>query len=331
MMTLTEKLKSSKLISCDRVKASKYGIKSSKRRIVEFVIFVLMSTFTIFSKIVNKGDKDNLTDKFLDYSIVCIFINIGLTFIMKFMNKSVFALNHNKIYKLFRLLNSCSKVLVFFFTMVAYFNKIIPYWNQYVISFSLTNNLEFKSTNFNVSWLYNIFSLKDYHLTMSFYKDFLLDDKKHLITYALCLLTVVAFIPTVIYFVFTTIKSYVLIYALNVVIVPLTFIFLIPILNVFLLFKILTRPMPLFKYCYFDKNDKNYVFVEKRQIDGKYNKFKWFWKNFFLFLPLVIITVLSYVILGMGVYIYKKYDTGFNIVEIARIMVDTLKNKAFFK
>ena len=178
-MTLSEKIKQSHIIHCEREKASKYGIKNSKKRFIGVVIFIIMALFTIFSKIINKSDKDNLTAKLLDYSIICIIANLFLTFILKFMKKSVFALNYNKTYRLFKLLWHTSKVFVFFFTMVAYINKVLDYWDPYVELYALKNSYAFHAVTLSDKIITRDFIVVDEHnvYNMSFVKEFLCKQK----------------------------------------------------------------------------------------------------------------------------------------------------------
>ncbi len=327
-MTLIEKVKQSYIVDCQRVKASRYGIKSSKKRLVSFVIFIIMSSFTIFSKIINKADKDNLTTKFLDYSIICIMVNICLTFILKFMNKSIFALNYNKTYRFFKLLWHTSKVFVFFFTMVAYINKALGYWNPYIVMYAYTNSCTFRIEPLtNGKIIHDIVMLDDTNIyNVDFFKDFLFQKKiSHLITFVLCALTVLAFIPTFLYFVLIFIKTMIVFVFLHFALVPILFIFVIPVINLALLIRILVRPIPIFKYCHYDEKDKNFVIEEKRQITGINNKFKWFFINVLKFFPLVIITIGSYIVLGAGAYISHKYSLGLNIGKIIEIMAENVR------
>lgn len=327
-MTLSEKIKQSHIIYCEREKASKYGIKNSKKRFIGFVIFIIMALFTIFSKIINKSDKDNLTAKLLDYSIICIIANLFLTFILKFMKKSVFALNYNKTYRLFKLLWHTSKVFVFFFTMVAYINKVLDYWDPYVELYALKNSYAFHAVTLSDKIITRDFIVVDEHnvYNMSFVKEFLCKQKiSNLVTFVLCAFTILTFIPTFLYFLIIFIKTMLVFALLYFALIPALLIFLIPVLNLVLVIRILTRPIPTFKYCHYDEKDKNYVIVEKRKIDGINNKVKWFGLNLIKFLPLVIITLGSYVLLIAGAYISHKYSLGLNVGKIIEIMADNIR------
>ena len=313
MMTLEEKLYNSCVVSKKRYKAKKYGIQSSKKRRFGILVFILMSIFTIFSKIINKGDKGNLSDTFLNYSIYCIIAKMVISFILKFMNKSVFSLNHNYIYRFFKFLGNVANILVFFFTMVAYINKSIGYWNLFAEQYAVNNNTIYGIKEFNVDWIYEVktLTLKEDKPIVFIWKTFIPNEPiKHLITYALCVVSIITFIPTFIYFLIVGFKFMFILFAFNYIIPIFIIIFIIPILHIFLWLKLLFRPLPTFRYVYFDESDKSYVFVEKRKITGKYNRVAWFSKNFIKTLPITVIVLISATFYSLIIYTSYKYNYG---------------------
>ncbi len=322
MMTLSEKLESSCILSQSRCKAKKYGIKDKKKRWFGVIVFVLMSLFTIWSKIINRGDKGTLTDDFLNYSIICIVLKMFFTFILKFMSKSVFSLNHNRIYRVFKFFGAVSSCLVFYFTMVAYINKSIGYWNEFALKYINDNNLTEKTLEANVDWIYNVvkIELNEDESFLSFIWNIFLSSEpiNHKFTYALCTLSIITFVPTFIYLMISFLKGIIIMVAINYLLPIFLLVFCLPVIHIILWIKILFRPLPNFTYVYFDDNDKSYVIVEKRKVTGKYNKAVWFRKNFIRTLPITILVLSSATLYSLMIWTSYKYNLGVDLPQIMK-------------
>ncbi len=322
-MTLAEKLDSSCVVSRKREKASKYGIKQSKSRWLGLIVFILMSAFTIYSKFVNKGDKNNLTEEFLNYSLICIGLKLFFTLILKFIDKSVFALNHNFTYRLVKLLGNVSTTLVFFFTMVAYINKSLEYWNEFAKTYCEENNLKSELFKMPVPWLINVITftpmIKGEEVApINFIWNIFVYEESfaHMITYILCLVTIITFIPTLFYFVVILLKTALGLFLIYHIAIPALLIMLCPVIHLLVLIKLLARPSPRFRYIRFDEEDKNYVFVESRKMVGGYNRLSWFWKNFLIMLPFTLIIVASSIVYCTMIYTSYTYGLGFDLPAI---------------
>lgn len=325
MMTLAAKLESSYVVSQRRYKAKRYGIKSSKKRWVGFVIFLVMALFTIVTKIINKGDKGTLTDTFLNYSIYCIIAKLAITFVLKFMDKSVFSLNHNHIYGFFKFFGNVANVLVFFFTMVAYINKSIGYWNLFAEQYAVDKNITYEIYGLNVDWIYevNVLKLKDDELGFFFFFEAFIPNEPlmHLLTYVLCAFTIITFIPTFLYFL-GVILNMIYIIVFNYLLPIIVLIFILPVLHIILWLKLLFRPLPTFRYVHFDENDNDYVFEERRKLTGKYNRTAWFFKNFILMLPITIVVLISATFYSLIIYTSYKYNYGTDLSLIMKQMIN---------
>ena len=326
MMTLAAKLESSYVVSQKRIKAKRYGIKSSKNRWIGFVIFLAMALFTIVTKIINKGDKGTLTDTFLNYSIYCIIAKLAITFVLKFMDNSVFSLNHNRIYGIFKFFGNVANVLVFFFTMVAYINKSIGYWNLFAEQYAVNKNTAYKTNGLNVDWIYEvkILELKDDELGFFFFFESFLRNEPlmHLLTYALCAVTIITFVPTFLYFLAMILKSLLYLISFNYLLPLVILLFILPVLHIIIWLKLLFRPLPTFRYVYFDESDKDYVFEERRKLTGGYNKVAWFFRNFILVLPLTVIVLISATFYSLIIYTSYKYNYGTDFSLIMKQMIN---------
>lgn len=326
MMTLAAKLESSCVISQRRCKAKRYGIKSSKNRWIGFVIFLAMALFTIVTKIINKGDKGTLTDTFLNYSIYCIIAKLAITFVLKFMDNSVFSLNHNRIYGIIKFCGNVANVLVFFFTMVAYINKCIGYWNLFAEQYALSKNTTYEIYGLNVDWIYEVktLKLKDDELGFFFFFESFIPNEPfmHLVTFALCAITIITFVPTFLYFLVVIAKSIIYIIAFNYLLPIVILIFILPVLHIIIWLKLLFRPLPSFRYVYFDETDKNYVFEERRKLTGRYNRTAWFFRNFILMLPITVIVLISATFYSLIIYTSYKYNYGIDFSLIMKQMIN---------
>ncbi len=317
-MTLEEKLQNSEIISQKCVRASRYGLVTGKKRWFGLIVFIIMSLFTIFSKFINQGDKDSLTEEFLNYSLVCIALNMFFNLLLKFMNDSIFALNHNFVFRLTRFLGSLSKVLVFFFTMVAYINKVMTYWDDYVIKYALEHNMEVHESEF-ISWLIKFKYIDG--IDNNFVWDFFYNEPlKHILTIVLCFVTIITFIPTLFYFIGVAFKALIAALVIYQLLIPFTLVFCLPIVHIIVLLKVLKRPRPSFRHIKPHPENKDLVIVERRRITGKVNRFAWFWKNFLMFLPATLLVIISADFYCMLIYISLKYGYGFDMAKIFETM-----------
>lgn len=225
MMTLEEKLDASVALSYKKVPLKKMGILTSKQRKKSLIVFILMLIFTIYTKFILKS---------LSFGLLAFFIilNLGTLFVLKLMSKSTTALNHNHIYKFIVFLNKICKVGIFAFSIIGYYEHFKTYILEH----------------------YTINSAGEL-------PDVLLDLLKTDFKFISFVVTVILFIPTFIYFVIFFLKYYFLpSYA-----VYLTFlVIMIPILNLYFIYKILTYKKNTFLYYYLDEDGAS-VIVETRE------------------------------------------------------------------
>lgn len=210
-VTLSEKVNESTVIDSYQIKAETMGIQTKKQRIKSFIFFLIVSLYTIYSKIIMKKDSDVFdTDLMLNISIGCLIFNMFTMLILKILGNSILALNYNKTYKLFVFLNKLSKLCVFGFGVLAFaqrFGAIAEY--KYGLSI-----FEFLGEFFNGQ-------IEIIDILNS-------DDNEAIILFSF-LISAITFIPTFLYFVVSSLKYGIIIYAYFLSLV----LYAVPILNIF--------------------------------------------------------------------------------------------------
>ena len=263
-MTLEEKLDASVALSYKKIPLKKMGILTPKQRTRSLIVFILMLIFTIYTKFILKSLSFGLLAFF-------IFLNLITLFVLKFMSKSTTALNHNHIYRFVVFLNKICKVGIFTFSIIGYYNHFKVYIPEH----------------------YTINSVSEL-------PDVLLDLLKTDFKFISFIGTVILFIPTFIYFIIFFLKYYVLpSYA-----VYLTFlVILIPILNLYFIYKILTYKKNTFLYYYLDE-DGTSVIVETREFQSPTRTIYTILIKLLIVIPILII---------IGIVYYQFAQEIFNI------------------
>ncbi len=300
-MTLNEKLVNSTPTKTYNIPLSKLGIQSPTKRAHGLIIFIFSSAFTIFTKVFLKSDSGNLTESLLNASLICIVINIILMFILQFISSSVFALNHNYLYRIVLFLSNVAKVFVFFFTFLAYANKILTMWNDYLNEYypdkiqmtyylnnngTVFNNLKIEIYKFD--YIYGTYP--DIDEINSVLKDF--------ITVTHCQLTLLLFLFSLSTFgsTFTFFLTKLLsLFFYSFAYWMYALFCLIPIMNILVLITFWKKKKTSFKYYRQLDPEDDVVQMEVRTYK-KLDKNDNFLKNFVIYLPYTIITIISYVL-----------------------------------
>lgn len=284
-MTLSEKLDESIVVDEYKVHTSTMGIQTKKQRIKSFIFFLAVSIYSIYSKIILKSDSDVFTTQLiLNISLICLAFNMFTMFVLKILGNSILALNYNKTYKLFVFLNKLSKVCVFGFGAVAFtirFGTICA--NKYN-----TSIYQFLADLYlgNIEWI-----------------DILNSSDKEAIILISLIVSIITFVPTVIYFILSSLKYGVIVYTYFLSLI----LYAIPILNVVLVKKFLQTNRNKFKYYKFNEKDKRTIDVEVRELKGVTNKLSGFIKNIVLGLPYIVVTIGSYVAIYVVFNMYVKF------------------------
>ncbi|MDE5546435.1 MAG: hypothetical protein K2I88_03130 [Anaeroplasmataceae bacterium] len=224
-MTLEEKLDVSSIISAKEIPLKKMGILTSKQRRRSLIIFFLMLAYTVYTKFILKTN-------FFDFITIFIILNMLTLLGLKIMKKSTIALNHNQLYKFLVFLNKLCKVAIFAFSIYEYYQHFSVYIPEH----------------------YSISSKEDL-------PDVLLDLLKTDFKFISFIISILLFIPTLIYFLVFSIKYY----FLTIVFVYVIGILFIPVINIIIIFKLVFEKKNTFKY-YHMNEDGTAVVVETREI-----------------------------------------------------------------
>lgn len=262
-MTLQEKLDCSTVIEERRMSRKDLGLLTKKQRKTSLIIFLLMSLYTIYTKIILKYEG-------FDWPIFFLVLNIITLFFIKITSNSVFQLNHFTLSKVIIFINKACKIGVFIFSFIAYlelFNEL--YKTLYDCTFGeyLLQILMHEKT---VESLFEV-SLNNTIKIISFF------------------VSVVLFVPTFLYFIFSTLKSF------SFIIVYLLFaiVLLIPLLNISIYLNFLFDNNKIFYY-YRGVEDSEDVIKETRTIGKKGIFFGKIMTKFLFTIPHIIFVVIAY-------------------------------------
>ncbi|MDE7105770.1 MAG: hypothetical protein K2O22_01235 [Anaeroplasmataceae bacterium] len=248
-MTLEEKLDASIILNQKKMPLKKIGILTPKQRRRSLVVFILMLIFTIYTKFILKSFS-------FDFLAFFIILNLVTLFILKLMSKSTTALNHRYIYRFVVFLNKVCKVAIFAFSIVGYYEHFKVYIPE---NYTINSKEDLPEVLFDL--------LKTDFKFISFIG------------------TVILFIPTFIYFIIFFMNYYVL----PSMAVYLGFLaILIPGLNLYLIYRIVTYQKNTFLYYYLDE-DGTSVIVETREFQSPIRSIQIVLLKILILIPIIII------------------------------------------
>ncbi len=127
-MTYQEKLKNSTVIKTGVIPKANFGLVDGKKRKRSVLAFLLIAGYTILNKFVF-----NTIAEF-DFLYVVLIVNLISLFILKLTNRSIFELNHMKLYSVVYFISRVCKLIIFisiFLESTTYFLKYFE--NFYVV------------------------------------------------------------------------------------------------------------------------------------------------------------------------------------------------------
>lgn len=264
-MTLEEKLDASVILNQKKIPLKKMGILTAKQRKKSIIIFILMLIFTIYTKFI-------LKKFYFDFLAFFIILNLITLFILKLMSKSTTALNHRYIYKFVVFLNKVCKVAIFAFSIVGYYEHFKVYIPE----------------NYTIT-------------TKEDLPEVLLDLLKTDFRFISFIGTVILFIPTFIYFIIFFMNYYVL---PSMAIYLGFLVILIPGLNLYLIYKIITYQKNTFLYYYLDQ-DGTSVVVETRKFQSPMRSIRIVLLKLLIVILIIIIIGIFYYQIAKDIFIIK--------------------------
>ena len=126
-MLFEDKLSNSIIIKEKPIPARKMKLPSIQRRHIHISFCFLTCLYTLITKIILSSSK-------FDLLMAMTILQIATTITLTFLFKTIYALNHNKQYKVLRFINKVCRLFVFICSFVMYIN----YFNQVLASYDTT-------------------------------------------------------------------------------------------------------------------------------------------------------------------------------------------------
>lgn len=263
-MTLEEKLEKSRVVKSKIKRLKSLGIQSKRQRILSIIIFVFMTLYIVYSKII-------LNTTGFDWLILFIVLNLITLFFLKLLDKSVVALNHIYLYKTIVFINKVCKVGVFAYTMIVYYN----FFNDFFLDKFNVTLFDYIGGAFNNRYDWKI--LWSYSLSLT-------------IKFISMLVTIVLFISTFFYFVVISIKYFFKAYLFYLG----SILALVPIIGQIFYFWWLFKNSKRFDYYILSESGKS-VTIETREINSK----KYYIEKVLIKLSITLCIICA---TGLGIY-----------------------------
>lgn len=126
-MTYREKLKNSTVVKTMLLPKSYFGIVTSKKRRNSVIAFLFIAAYTILNKFVF-----NTIDHF-DFMYVVLVVNLISLFILKMISKSIFELNHYKLYSFVFFISRLCKIIIFVSVFLETTTYFLVFFEKYYI------------------------------------------------------------------------------------------------------------------------------------------------------------------------------------------------------
>lgn len=267
-MTYKEKLESSEIIESERIHYKVLNLLNNKQRFRAIIFVLLIAIYTIYTKIVLKNFS-------FDILIISNIVGIVTMIYIKSTSHSLYALNHHKMYSYMLFFNKLSKLVIFIFSALMYYesinNALINYYDMTFVELIYYFMLYIGSSD---STFLNI--IADFYYKYEFI---------HLVSFVI---SIILFIPSFFYFLFFVIKSYFSIFALTI-----------PFVNIIVILRWLFKDNTIF-YEYTKENDTFYI-KNKR-------KFKCFGYNLLFFLLKLVLIAIIVGVIFLIIYVVSNYN-----------------------